>query len=486
MIGMSTILAIKQRAARGDSVAQIAREEGISEPTVRKYRDMDDFSPQVKPRKRRGSKLDPFKATIDRWLAEDRKRRPKQRHTAQRVFDRLVAECGYDGSYTIVQAYVKKRKAELKGAKDEFLNLEWAPGEGQVDFGVCDFRVLGVMREVHYLVVTFPFSNVSLAQCFWGETSECVCEGLKAVFEFCGGVPTRLVFDNATGVGRRVGQVVSTADTFTRFAAHYGFDFSFCNPNSGHEKGSVENAVGAIRRNLFVPVPRIDSLPAYNKRILGRCLDRAGKDHYLKGEPERQLFMEDCVAMADLPAKPFRVAKIVTAKTDKYGDACLDGRHRYPLGPDHGEERVIVELGAFRVAFYDGEGTQIAAFDRAYGDAPAKASDPMSQLALLCRKPGGWQNSAVRATLPKSLARSMDSMGRADRGTMLRMLRDVSADAGYEAAVAAMAALGADGGVPSRADVALAAACAANGQGSIAYDDSPDLGMYDAVFAKEA
>ena len=128
--------------------------------------------------------------------------------------------------------------------------------------------------------------------------------GLKAVFEFCGGVPTRLVFDNATGVGRRVGQVVSTADTFTRFAAHYGFDFSFCNPNSGHEKGSVENAVGAIRRNLFVPVPRIDSLPAYNKRILGRCLDRAGKDHYLKGEPERQLFMEDCVAMADLPAKP--------------------------------------------------------------------------------------------------------------------------------------------------------------------------------------
>lgn len=71
MIGMSTILAIKQRAARGDSVAQIAREEGISEPTVRKYRDMDDFSPQVKPRKRRGSKLDPFKATIDRWLAED-------------------------------------------------------------------------------------------------------------------------------------------------------------------------------------------------------------------------------------------------------------------------------------------------------------------------------------------------------------------------------------------------------------------------------
>ena len=88
--------------------------------------------------------------------------------------------------------------------------------------------------------------------------------------------------------------------------------------------------------------------------------------------------------------------------------------------------------------------------------------------------------------MPESLARSMDSMERADRGAMLRMLRDVSADSGYDAAVAAMAALGADGGVPSRADVALAAACLANGRGSIAYEDGPDLGIYDAVFAKEA
>lgn len=483
---MSTILSIKQRCDDGESVARIAREEGVSEPTVRKYRDMDDFSPRLRVKRKRGSKLDPFKPVIDAWLAEDRRRRPKQRHTARRVFDRLVAECGYDGGYTIVQKYVKERKAEAGNAKDEFLNLEWAPGEAQVDFGVCDFRVLGVVREVHYLVVTFPFSNVSLAQCFWGETSECVCEGLKAVFEFCGGVPVRIVFDNATGVGRRVGERIRTADTFMRFAAHYGFSFSFCNPNSGHEKGAVENAVGAIRRNLFVPMPRVDSLIAYNRRILGRCMQRADKDHYLKSEPERQLFMEDRVAMSELPAKPFRVARMESAKTDKYGDACLEGRHRYPLGPEHGQERVIVELGAFHVGFYDREGTRIATFDRAYGDAPTKASDPMSQLALLCRKPGGWQNSSIRAALPASLSKAMGSMARADRNAMLRMLRDVGAASGFDAAVRAMAALGADGTVPSEADVALAAACIANGQGAISYDDAPDLGMYDAVFAKEA
>ena len=82
---MSTILSIRQRCAAGDGVAEIAREEGVSEPTVRKYRDMDDLSPRAaKPRKPRASKIDPYKGVVDSWLAEDRRRRAKQRHTATR------------------------------------------------------------------------------------------------------------------------------------------------------------------------------------------------------------------------------------------------------------------------------------------------------------------------------------------------------------------------------------------------------------------
>lgn len=78
----------------------------------------------MRAKKKRKSKLGPFKPVIDAWLAEDRRRRPKQRHTARRAFDRLVAECGYDGGYTIVQKYVKERKAEAVNAKDASLDLE--------------------------------------------------------------------------------------------------------------------------------------------------------------------------------------------------------------------------------------------------------------------------------------------------------------------------------------------------------------------------
>ena len=481
---MSTILSIRQRCANGDSVAQIARDEGVSEPTVRKYRDMDDMSPELPVKKGRGSKLDPYKPIIDAWLMEDRKRRRKQRHTAKRIHDRLRAEHGYEGGYTTVQAYVRRRKAELRAAADMFLELEWAPGEAQADFGECELRVLGVVRTVHYLVVTFPFSNVSLAQVFWGENSECVCEGLKAVFEFVGGVPLRLVFDNATGIGRRIGEAIRTASTFHAFAAHYGFEFTFCNPHSGHEKGSVENAVGAVRRNLFVPMPSIGDVRAYNKRLLGKCMERAGKDHYLKAEPERQLFVEDCAALADLPAKPFRVFRPGACKTDKYGRACLEGRHRYPLGPEHAEERVLVELGAFEVAFFDERGAGIATFERAYGDAPTEASDPLSQLALLCRKPGAWRNSQVRASVPDDLRRHMDALSKAERKDALLAMRDASAHAGWSATVDAMAALAGSGSGLGAADVMMGAMFVANGQGAVSYEGAADLEGYDAAFAR--
>jgi hypothetical protein len=43
-----------------------------------------------------------LKPTIDAWLEEDRRRRRKQRHTAKRVYDRLVKEKGFSGSLLAV------------------------------------------------------------------------------------------------------------------------------------------------------------------------------------------------------------------------------------------------------------------------------------------------------------------------------------------------------------------------------------------------
>lgn len=133
-----------------------------------------------------------------------------------------------------------------------FLTLRWLPGEVQVDFGEADFRVRGVVAGGKYLTVASPHPDVGLTQVFWGETAECVCQGLRNVLGFVGGVPRRAVFDNAAEVGGRVGGEVRTSELFRRFAARYGLGHAFASPCSGNEKGNVENKVG--RRS---PKPKI-------------------------------------------------------------------------------------------------------------------------------------------------------------------------------------------------------------------------------------
>jgi transposase len=110
MLDMSQIDDIRKRYETGQSQRQIARETGLSRSTVAKYIEKDDFSPQVPQRKSRPSKLDPYKPLIASWLEEDKSVWRKQRHSAQRIYDRLRAETDFDGSYSIVQAYCGFRR----------------------------------------------------------------------------------------------------------------------------------------------------------------------------------------------------------------------------------------------------------------------------------------------------------------------------------------------------------------------------------------
>ena len=128
---------------------------------------------------------------------------------------------------------------------DDFAELKWAPGSAQVDFGRARAVIAGVERVVHFLVVSFPYSNMRWVVALPGETSECVCQGLLWIFGRMGMAPGVVVFDNAVGVGhRRPDGTAARTRLFSLFCAHYGFESRFRDPYSGHGKGSVENAVG--------------------------------------------------------------------------------------------------------------------------------------------------------------------------------------------------------------------------------------------------
>ena len=91
---MTVPVSVQQRIrvldAHGMSWRSIAKEVGVARDTVAKYAGREDCSPGPERSVSRPSKLDPFRATVDGWLQADRFMPRKQRHTAKRVYDRLV------------------------------------------------------------------------------------------------------------------------------------------------------------------------------------------------------------------------------------------------------------------------------------------------------------------------------------------------------------------------------------------------------------
>jgi len=480
LLNMSQINVIREAAQKGCRLAEISRATGHDVKTVRKYLEMDDFSPRAPVQRRCASRLDPYKPRIDQWLEEDKNTWRKQHHTAQRIHDRLREEVpGYDCSYSLVQRYVKgeRRKAQVKAS----LELTWHPGEAQGDFGEADFRQAGEVGRRKYLTLSFPFSNDGFSQVFGGETAECVCQGLKDIFEYIGGVPPVIVFDNASGVGRRVGEKIIEAALFARFRNHYGFMVRFCNPASGWEKGNVERKVAFVRRNLFVPVPAYENVEAYNRVLLGRHEEKAAELHYKKQVPIGELFREDRAALLPLPARQFDVCRYAWEDADGYGKVTIDGRHHYSTCPEFAKQKVLLGIRAHTVDVLDRSGRVVVTHPRSFGTRRTDTVDHRTSLEVLMRNVGAWPNSGLRETAPARIRDELDHMPRAQLKESIRLLAGMSERFGFEAAIAAMEeAVSKD---RLNASDAMVLAARISGFGLFTEPEpGPDLSVYDQAF----
>jgi transposase len=141
----------------------------------------------------RRPKLDPFLPIIDRILEEDKLRPAKQHHTAKRIFERLRDEHGYDGGITIVRCYVHQRRQRQR---EMFVPLRHDPGHAQVDFGEALAVIGGEERKIHFFAIDLPHSDACLVQAYPADTSEAFCDGHRGSFEFFGGVPRSILYDN--------------------------------------------------------------------------------------------------------------------------------------------------------------------------------------------------------------------------------------------------------------------------------------------------
>ena len=220
MISMPQIQSIRSRRRNGESIASIARSERVSEPTVRKYLRVDGLSAGPPVRRRRGSVIDEWLPMIGGMLAEDRETWRKQRHTATRIHERLRDGYGAGVSLSTVTRTVARLRREAAAEREAgFLDLSWHPGECRADFGQVDVRYRGVVTRMRHFVLDFPYSNIGPSRLMPGENAECTCQALRNLFEWLGGVPERIVYDNAAGVGRKRFDRIRLTRLFQAFQA---------------------------------------------------------------------------------------------------------------------------------------------------------------------------------------------------------------------------------------------------------------------------
>ena len=254
----------------GLSQREAARRFGIDPRTVAK---MMQFS--VPPGYRRSRpparpKLDPFIAIIDKILADDKERPRKQQHTAKRIFERIRDEHGYKGGITIVKDYVagwRQRSREM------FVPLAHPPGHAQADFGEALAIIAGVERKIHFFAFDLPHSDACFVIAYPAETTEAFCDGHVKAFEFFGGIPLSILYDNTRiAVARILGDGTrQRTKTFWELQSHYLFQDRFGRPGKGNDKGKVEGLVKFARLNFMVPIPAFESFEAFNADLLERC-----------------------------------------------------------------------------------------------------------------------------------------------------------------------------------------------------------------------
>ena len=390
----------RDRRAEGSSIRELAGRHHVHRRTVRQALASAAPPPRRAYRPRPRPAIDRYAALIDGWLLADRQVPRKQRHTARRIWQRLVAEHGATLAEVTVSRYVARRRAELGLDRVEVaVPQAHLPGaEAEVDFAEFHAAIAGVLVKLWMFVMRLSHSGRAFHIAFATQAQEAFLEGHVLAFEHFGAVPGRVRYDNLTSAVVRVlkGRDRAEAERFIALRSHYGFDSFFCIPGKAgaHEKGGVEGEVGRFRRRHLVPVPAVASLAALNQLITAADVIDDGR--VITGRPVTvaAAFAAEQPALLPLPAEPFDSARLLTARVDNRARVCVRQNY-YSVPARFAGRRLPVRLSARSVEVLDGPAV-VARHERAVGKyAEILALD--HYLEVLKYKPGALPGATALA-----------------------------------------------------------------------------------------
>jgi transposase len=274
--------------------------------------------------------------------------------TAQRIYQDLVAEHGFAGTYYCVRRFVRRLE---KASELPFRRIECDPGdEAQVDFGTGAPVVGpdGKRRKTHVFRVVLSHSRKGYSEAVYRQTTDDFLRCLEGAFRHFGGVPRRLILDNLKAA-------VTKADWFDpelnpkvrSFGEHYGTAFLPTRPYTPRHKGKVERGVdyvqeNALRGRSFAALEEQNrflhdwELTVADTRVRGTTRRHVG-NHF--AEVER-------AALLPLPADPFPSFREARRTVHRDGHVEVDHAY-YSVPPEYLARKVWVRWDARMVRVFN-------------------------------------------------------------------------------------------------------------------------------------
>lgn len=373
---------------QGQSIREISRRMRHSRKTVRKAIADASVPVYVRTRPVLSPVMDPVRQIVDEWIEQDGDRPRKQRHTAHRIYERLREEQGFTGAESTVRRYVGKRR---RRPVEHFVPLCFDPGAvAQVDFGEAVVVMDGSETEVQFFCMRLCYSRRPFVMALPFQKQEAFLEAHVRAFDLFGGVPRRITYDNLTAATARAirGDKRREIDSFVAFRSHYLFASHFCTPGEAHEKGQVENLVGYVRRNWFVPLPRVKGYEDLNSCLLAKCL--AEEKHVIQGMKESvgQMFARERANLLALPARPYECFRLHPVRSNKMGLIRFEGND-YSVPAERSSQALFLKAYMDRVEITDAR--QVLAIHRRLLGKGKESLQPVHYLEAMKRKPGSLE-----------------------------------------------------------------------------------------------
>lgn len=371
---------------QGWSERRIAAELGCARQTVHKYvREGSDppryrlTSPRPQP------VVGPVVPLLARWLAEDEQQPPKQRRTARQMWVQLREQHGFTGGEPTIRVAVRRLKERQR---EVFVPLAFAPGErAEVDWGTAQVIMAGQLTTVHLFCARLRYSGMPFAMAFPHEQQEAFFAGHRRMFEYWGGVPALVVYDNLTTAVRAVlaGRRREEQAAFVSLRMHYCYEAVFCNPASGWEKGAVENLVGTLRRRYLAPMPEVRDYAALNAHLLACCAREGEATRPGAAASVAARWATERPALYPLPPQPFDCGRRVAVRAGKTAEVAF-ATNRYSVPAACAHQALTLKADVETIRIYR-DAALVAEHPRCY-EQHRRISDWRHYLPVLARKPG--------------------------------------------------------------------------------------------------